>query len=141
MPTYRLPLITVEQYRRLPADEQYLLISSIHSLYVKMLEQGGTPPSAVAPAAPVPVSPQPQNAQPAPRAPANSRVRRNQNGGIRAAIIRALSGGGSYSTDELYTRVTQDAPYSTHGVRALTHRLVKQGVIERVGRARYRLKQ
>lgn len=127
--SYRLPLISKEQYRLLPADEQYLLISSIHSLYAKML--GAAP----AEAAPEPSTPTPQNVAPEPRA------RRGAGGGIRALIIKAFEGVSELDTDQIYARVTRDAPFSTHGVRALTHRLLREGVLERVGRARYRLKR
>jgi hypothetical protein len=148
--SYRLPNLNVEQYRLLPADEQYLLISSIHALYERML---GAPGGAVPMPTPVPQAPAPAF-EPTPitaapithsnrASPDPNRPRRNQNGGIRSLILAAFANSAGrrieLTTEELFYAVTVTTPYSTHGVRAITHRLLREGVLERVGRAKYRL--
>ena len=152
MSSYRLPNLKLADYQRLSSDEQYLLISSIHALYERML--GVTPPSegaaptltvAPAPAPEAPVTPS-ITYQPMPypenRAAPQRLARRMQNGGIRALIIQAIPHVGAELTGDVnYARVTATTPYSTHGVRALLHRMFKDGTLERCGRARYRLRR
>ncbi len=146
---YKLPNLTLAQYRLLPADEQYLLISSIHSLYEKLLGLSPTPaqPTRRSRPAPAPVEPQPEI--PAQLNVPTARERAFRRGSSSAYIMEIFleaGDGAALTPDEIFKRVSDKTQAITKGaIWRVLPALVSQGVLVKDGDGRaggrYRLKR
>lgn len=144
---YRLPNLSLSQYRLLPADEQYLLISSIHALYERML--GVAPPAEALPRASAPM-PAPAEVIPLPVALEAAQgtpdtvkrlARKISPGSTRSLILDVFMNAGEIAAltpQEIHQRVSSRTPTEYNAIRTALHRLVSQGLIERADYARYR---
>jgi len=146
MPSYRLPTISLEQYRLLPADEQYLLISSIHTLYERMLgapsaDAAMTPP-ALSLVPDLPTLPEAQEIVQSTPAQLKSAARQRafRRGSSSAYIMEVMLEAGdmaSLTPQEIHRRVSaKTTTVSEQAVWTAVHRLVSQGVLERTGDGR-----
>ena len=136
--SYRLPNISIEHYRLLDADEQYLLISSIHALYEKM-----------ALGKPTPITNLPTLNLPS-QADALKRYgfRTGSASCFIVEVMLAAGSGAALQPKEILQRVSEKTQKITKTTLWTTlHRLVDRGILESTDAsvkftklARYRLK-
>lgn len=143
--SYRLPNLNVEQYRLLSADEQYLLISSIHALYERMIGQGTIHSIGPAPDNVVPLREAVENLQATPAQITHSaRKRAFRKGSSSAYIMQVMLAAGdaaALTPKEVYRRVSVlTRTVNEQAVWTALHRLAEQGVLEKTQYATYRLK-
>ncbi len=114
--SYRLPNLSLEQYKLLSADEQYLLISSIHTLYEQSLLGGAVAPVINLPSRHTQVT-TPARASRSPQ-PRQRAFRKGSSSAFVMGIFTDAGSDAAFTPDQIYsqllgTKVTKNALWRT----------------------------